>query len=231
MISVDHPNAAALFDHDVGCLRTFFAKRFDFASDSWPSFGGDVRSAHFAPVRAAEGEVVHDLSGGGNNREVEDSDEEEDEESSSSTESDEGDEESSAVPPEIVGKDLNNETSTESESEGVPDAPSPSAEDSQTRDSTNSPERQPSDNDDSGSDAPRVNIVSEERRIDREIRASGFVHPMANGDDDEESDEGDDGKRSDGEGTHNEFSVFVRCCILNGKKGVVMFCGYSVKPL
>ncbi len=41
MISVDHPNAAALFDRDTQCLRVFFERRFGFIPSAVPSIAID----------------------------------------------------------------------------------------------------------------------------------------------------------------------------------------------
>jgi RIO kinase 2 len=41
MISVDHPNAAALFDRDTQCLRVFFERRFGFIPSAVPSIATD----------------------------------------------------------------------------------------------------------------------------------------------------------------------------------------------
>jgi RIO kinase 2 len=37
MVSVDHPNAAMLFDRDTQCLRVFFERRFGFIASAVPS--------------------------------------------------------------------------------------------------------------------------------------------------------------------------------------------------
>jgi RIO kinase 2 len=41
MVSVDHPNAAALFDRDTQCLRVFFERRFGFIASDVPSIAID----------------------------------------------------------------------------------------------------------------------------------------------------------------------------------------------
>jgi serine/threonine-protein kinase RIO1 len=38
MVSTSHPNAAELFERDVGCLVTFFKRRFNYVPSSVPSF-------------------------------------------------------------------------------------------------------------------------------------------------------------------------------------------------
>ncbi|RUS90046.1 hypothetical protein EGW08_002233 [Elysia chlorotica] len=38
MISTSHPNAEMYFDRDVQCIRRFFAKRFNYESELYPSF-------------------------------------------------------------------------------------------------------------------------------------------------------------------------------------------------
>ena len=41
MVSVDHPNAALLFDRDTHCLRVFFERRFSFIASAVPSISCD----------------------------------------------------------------------------------------------------------------------------------------------------------------------------------------------
>jgi RIO kinase 2 len=41
MVSVDHPNAAVLFDRDTNCLRVFFERRFSFIASAVPSISSD----------------------------------------------------------------------------------------------------------------------------------------------------------------------------------------------
>ena len=43
MVSIDHANAEMYFDRDVGCVKRFFERRFNFVSD--------VAGPHFADVR------------------------------------------------------------------------------------------------------------------------------------------------------------------------------------
>lgn len=38
MISISHPDAKLYFDRDVACIRDFFRRRFNFESDTVPSF-------------------------------------------------------------------------------------------------------------------------------------------------------------------------------------------------
>lgn len=50
MVSIDHPNAAELFQRDVNCLVAYFLKRYKFAPESIPSFNQDVRREHSLDV-------------------------------------------------------------------------------------------------------------------------------------------------------------------------------------
>jgi len=43
MISISHPDSEWYFDRDVGCIREFFKKRFDYESELYPSFKDIVR--------------------------------------------------------------------------------------------------------------------------------------------------------------------------------------------
>ena len=38
MVSTDHENADWYFDRDVGCIRTYFTKRFNYTSTRYPKF-------------------------------------------------------------------------------------------------------------------------------------------------------------------------------------------------
>jgi RIO kinase 2 len=38
MVSVQHPQAEYFFDRDVACLRDFFRRRFDYVSETAPTF-------------------------------------------------------------------------------------------------------------------------------------------------------------------------------------------------
>eukprot|EP00038_Savillea_parva_P006459 m.163918 g.163918 ORF g.163918 m.163918 type:complete len:516 (+) comp12357_c0_seq1:152-1699(+) len=52
MVSTDHENAQFYFDRDVECIRTFFARRFDFEGKNYPRFQEVVRT-HTLDVEVA----------------------------------------------------------------------------------------------------------------------------------------------------------------------------------
>ncbi|XP_055357597.1 serine/threonine-protein kinase RIO2-like [Paramacrobiotus metropolitanus] len=55
MISTSHPNAQAYFDRDVNCIRDFFRKRFNFESESYPTFADIHREDNLDEEVAASG--------------------------------------------------------------------------------------------------------------------------------------------------------------------------------
>ncbi|GFR75877.1 serine/threonine-protein kinase RIO2 [Elysia marginata] len=55
MISTSHPNAEMYFDRDVECIRTFFAKRFNYESELYPSFSDLERLGNLDVEVAASG--------------------------------------------------------------------------------------------------------------------------------------------------------------------------------
>ncbi|VDM49933.1 unnamed protein product [Toxocara canis] len=52
MVSIDHPNAAFYFQRDVDCVRTFFKRRFNYASELYPKFE-DVKRKYNLDVEVA----------------------------------------------------------------------------------------------------------------------------------------------------------------------------------
>ncbi|KAM9743769.1 serine/threonine-protein kinase RIO2 [Menidia menidia] len=90
MVSTSHLNAEWYFDRDVSCIRNFFAKRFNFESELFPTFK-DIRRAHSVDVEVSASGFTKDLQNDGDllhpagpeedsDEEEEDDDEEEDEE-------------------------------------------------------------------------------------------------------------------------------------------------------
>ncbi|GFO24559.1 serine/threonine-protein kinase rio2 [Plakobranchus ocellatus] len=55
MISTSHPNAEMYFDRDVDCIRRFFAKRFNYESELYPSFSDLERMGTLDVEVAASG--------------------------------------------------------------------------------------------------------------------------------------------------------------------------------
>ncbi|XP_033829046.1 serine/threonine-protein kinase RIO2 [Periophthalmus magnuspinnatus] len=52
MVSTSHPNAEWYFDRDVKCIRDFFAKRFNYESELFPTFK-DIRRSHSLDVEVS----------------------------------------------------------------------------------------------------------------------------------------------------------------------------------
>lgn len=68
MVSTSHPNAEWYFDRDVKCIKDFFAKRFNYESELFPTFK-DIRRSHSLDVEVSasgftkememDGELLH----------------------------------------------------------------------------------------------------------------------------------------------------------------------------
>lgn len=88
MVSTSHPNAEWYFDRDVKCIRDFFAKRFNYESELFPTFK-DIRRSYSLDVEVSasgftkdmerDGELLHPA---GPEDEEEDEEEGDDEEAS-----------------------------------------------------------------------------------------------------------------------------------------------------
>ncbi|XP_012937102.1 serine/threonine-protein kinase RIO2 isoform X2 [Aplysia californica] len=61
MISTSHPNAEMYFDRDVECIRTFFAKRYNYESELFPTFS-DLRRVDDLDVEVAASGFTKDLA-------------------------------------------------------------------------------------------------------------------------------------------------------------------------
>ncbi|KAH9525394.1 Serine/threonine-protein kinase RIO2 [Bulinus truncatus] len=61
MISISHLNAELYFDRDVQCIRTFFAKRFNYESELYPTFS-DIKRIGTLDVEIAASGFTKDLS-------------------------------------------------------------------------------------------------------------------------------------------------------------------------
>ncbi|XP_041856220.1 serine/threonine-protein kinase RIO2 [Melanotaenia boesemani] len=84
MVSTSHPNAEWYFDRDVKCVKDFFAKRFNYESELFPTFNDirrsctldvEVSASGFTKDLERDSELLHPAG-----PEEEDDDEEEDEE-------------------------------------------------------------------------------------------------------------------------------------------------------
>ncbi|KAM9857904.1 serine/threonine-protein kinase RIO2 [Aulostomus maculatus] len=85
MVSTSHPNAEWYFDRDVKCIRDFFAKRFNYESELFPTFK-DIRRAYsldvevsasgFAKDLERDGALLHPVGPEGEEDDEEDNDEE-----------------------------------------------------------------------------------------------------------------------------------------------------------
>ncbi|XP_047449114.1 serine/threonine-protein kinase RIO2 [Mugil cephalus] len=60
MVSTSHPNAEWYFDRDVKCIRDFFAKRFNYESELYPTFK-DVRRTFSLDVEVSASGFTKDL--------------------------------------------------------------------------------------------------------------------------------------------------------------------------
>lgn len=83
MVSTSHPNAEWYFDRDVKCIRDFFAKRFNYESELFPTFK-DIRRSYSLDVEVSASGFAKDLEKDGSlldpagpDREDEDDDDEE----------------------------------------------------------------------------------------------------------------------------------------------------------
>ncbi|CAL1544896.1 unnamed protein product [Lymnaea stagnalis] len=61
MISTSHPNAEMYFDRDVQCIRTFFAKRFNYESELHPTFA-DLERIDALDIEVAASGFTKELS-------------------------------------------------------------------------------------------------------------------------------------------------------------------------
>lgn len=60
MVSTSHPNAEWYFDRDVKCIRDFFAKRFNYESELFPTFK-DIRRSYSLDVEVSASGFTKDL--------------------------------------------------------------------------------------------------------------------------------------------------------------------------
>ncbi|XP_029019638.1 serine/threonine-protein kinase RIO2 [Betta splendens] len=60
MVSTSHPNAEWYFDRDVKCIRDFFAKRFNYESELFPTFK-DVRRSYSLDVEVSASGFTKEL--------------------------------------------------------------------------------------------------------------------------------------------------------------------------
>lgn len=60
MVSTSHPNAEWYFDRDVKCIRDFFAKRFNYESELFPTFK-DIRRSFSLDVEVSASGFTKDL--------------------------------------------------------------------------------------------------------------------------------------------------------------------------
>lgn len=85
MVSTSHPNAEWYFDRDVKCIKDFFAKRFNYESELFPTFK-DVRRSCSLDVEVSASGFTKEMDGdllhpaGPESEDEEDDDEEEEEE-------------------------------------------------------------------------------------------------------------------------------------------------------
>lgn len=91
MVSTSHPNAEWYFDRDVKCIRDFFAKRFNYESELFPTFK-DIRRSYSLDVEVSASGFTKDLERDGallhpaGPEEEEDDDERDDDEDSTDEE-------------------------------------------------------------------------------------------------------------------------------------------------
>ncbi|XP_077571051.1 serine/threonine-protein kinase RIO2-like [Stigmatopora nigra] len=60
MVSTSHPNAEWYFDRDVKCIRDFFAKRFGYESELFPTFK-DIRRSHSLDIEVSASGFTKEL--------------------------------------------------------------------------------------------------------------------------------------------------------------------------
>ncbi|XP_041793496.1 serine/threonine-protein kinase RIO2 [Chelmon rostratus] len=86
MVSTSHPNAEWYFDRDVKCIRDFFAKRFNYESELFPTFKDisrsysldvEVSASGFTKDLERDGALLHPAGPGGGEDDEEEGDEEE----------------------------------------------------------------------------------------------------------------------------------------------------------
>ncbi|GAA6224829.1 serine/threonine-protein kinase RIO2 [Lates japonicus] len=98
MVSTSHPNAEWYFDRDVKCIRDFFAKRFNYESELFPTFK-DIRRSYSLDVEVSASGFTKDLERDGAllhpaGPEGEEDDEEEDNDEEATDEEEEREEDS-----------------------------------------------------------------------------------------------------------------------------------------
>ncbi|XP_068167249.1 serine/threonine-protein kinase RIO2 [Antennarius striatus] len=85
MVSTSHPNAEWYFDRDVKCVRDFFAKRFNYESELFPTFKDirrscsldvEVSASGFTKDLERDGALLHPAGPEGNDDEEDEDDEE-----------------------------------------------------------------------------------------------------------------------------------------------------------
>ncbi|XP_070760651.1 serine/threonine-protein kinase RIO2 [Enoplosus armatus] len=92
MVSTSHPNAEWYFDRDVKCIRDFFAKRFSYESELFPTFK-DIRRTCSIDVEVSASGFTKDLERDGALLHPAGPEEEEDEEEEESDDEEETEEE------------------------------------------------------------------------------------------------------------------------------------------
>ncbi|XP_053182012.1 serine/threonine-protein kinase RIO2 [Scomber japonicus] len=101
MVSTSHPNAEWYFDRDVKCIRDFFAKRYNYESELFPTFN-DIRRSYSLDVEVSASGFTKDLQrdgallhpAGPEDEEDDDDDDEKDDDEDSTDEEAGGEEES-----------------------------------------------------------------------------------------------------------------------------------------
>uniref|UniRef100_A0A4W6GC27 Serine/threonine-protein kinase RIO2 n=1 Tax=Lates calcarifer TaxID=8187 RepID=A0A4W6GC27_LATCA len=98
MVSTSHPNAEWYFDRDVKCIRDFFAKRFNYESELFPTFK-DIRRSYSLDIEVSASGFTKDLERDGAllhpaGPEGEEDDEEEDNDEEATDEEEEREEDS-----------------------------------------------------------------------------------------------------------------------------------------
>ncbi|XP_075889332.1 serine/threonine-protein kinase RIO2 [Nelusetta ayraudi] len=103
MVSTSHPNAEWYFDRDVKCIRDFFAKRYNYESELFPTFNDirrscsldvEVSASGFTKEMEKDGALLHPAGPEGENADGEDSEEDSDDDEEAAEEEEENNEES-----------------------------------------------------------------------------------------------------------------------------------------
>lgn len=102
MVSTSHPNAEWYFDRDVKCIRDFFAKRFNYESELFPTFK-DIRRSYSVDVEVSASGFTKDMErdsallhpAGPEDEEEDDDDDEEDDDEEATDEEAEKEEDKS----------------------------------------------------------------------------------------------------------------------------------------